>query len=209
MTPEHSEIAAAPLDIVLTELLNAVQNALEDDRESAHACLERAGKLLKSRDAELLSTGPAAPRVDVRQSLKGGLAPWQVRRVMAHVDENLSSALQVKDIAALVRLSPFHFSRAFRISVGSSTHEYIIRRRIERAQDLMLSTPGCLSQIAADCGLADQSHLTKLFRKLTGESPAAWRRARISPDEPATRTAPLSMGRMASSNRSAAQPLFR
>jgi AraC family transcriptional regulator len=208
MSPEPSELAAPPLEIVLTELLNAVQNALENDHECAHACLERAGKLLRSRNADLLPTGPALPSVGVRKPPKGGLAPWQVRRVVAHVGENLSSALQIKDLATLVRLSPFHFSRAFRVSIGSSTHEYIIRRRIEHAQGLMLSTSESLSQIAADCGLADQSHLTKLFRKCTGESPAAWRRARLSLDEPTSRTALPSRGRMTSSNRTAAQTLF-
>jgi AraC-like DNA-binding protein len=78
-------------------------------------------------------------------------------------------------------LSGFHFNVAFRKSVGDSPHQYIIRRRIERAQGLMLSTDLSLSEIAAQCGLADQAHLTRLFRKVAGESPAAWRRARANP----------------------------
>jgi AraC family transcriptional regulator len=56
----------------------------------------------------------------------------------------------------------------------------VIRRRVERAQGLMLATDASLSDIALDCGLADQSHLTRLFRRIVGESPRAWRRARIS-----------------------------
>jgi AraC-like DNA-binding protein len=62
-----------------------------------------------------------------------------------------------------------------------SPHGYIIRRRVERAQGLMLSTARPLRDIAAECGLADQAHLTRLFRRIVGESPAAWRRARIEP----------------------------
>jgi AraC-like DNA-binding protein len=52
---------------------------------------------------------------------------------------------------------------------------------MERAQGLMLSTDKALSEIAAECGLADQSHFTRLFRRFVGESPAAWRRARANP----------------------------
>ncbi len=110
-----------------------------------------------------------------------GLAPWQVRRVLEHIEANLDATLRNKDLATVVRLSAFHFNVAFRGSVGESPHRYIMRRRVARAQKLMLSTHKTLSDIAAECGLADQAHMTRLFRKLVGESPAAWRRARVDP----------------------------
>jgi transcriptional regulator GlxA family with amidase domain len=65
--------------------------------------------------------------------------------------------------------------------MGDSPHGYVMRRRMERAQGLMLSTDASLAQIAADCGLADQAHFSKVFRRFAGESPAAWRRARATP----------------------------
>ena len=86
-----------------------------------------------------------------------------------------------EELAAVARLSTSHFNVAFRNSVGESPHEYVVRRRVERAQGLMLSTDKSLSDIAAECGLADQPHLTRLFRRIVGESPAAWRRARANP----------------------------
>jgi AraC family transcriptional regulator len=58
-----------------------------------------------------------------------------------------------------------------------------MRRRIERAQGVMLRTSSSLAQIAAECGLADQAHLNKSFRRFVGESPGAWRRARTAPPE--------------------------
>jgi transcriptional regulator GlxA family with amidase domain len=122
-------------------------------------------------------TSPQTLEDGVRQ----GLAPWQVRRVLAHIDANLSTPIRNEDLAAVARLSTSHFNVAFRNSVGESPHEYVIRRRVERAQGLMLSTDKPLSDIAAECGLADQPHLTRLFRRIVGESPAAWRRARLSP----------------------------
>jgi hypothetical protein len=74
-----------------------------------------------------------------------------------------------------------HFCRAFRESFDESPHKYVMRRRIERAQGLMLQTNLSLAQIAIECGLADQAHLNKSFRRFVGECPGAWRRARVAP----------------------------
>lgn len=121
---------------------------------------------------------------DVPESLpntqaRGGLAPWQIRKLTTYVDANLDHTITTRCLAEIARLSSFHFCRAFRDSFGDSPHGYVIRRRMERAQGLMLTTSASLGQIAADCGLADQAHFNKLFRKFAGESPGAWRRARL------------------------------
>ena len=157
----------------VVELSTALNESLRDERSSAAACLQRAQAMLHSIEG----TPPQPSENVVRQ----GLAPWQVRRVLAHIEANLSRTIRNKDLAAIARLSTFHFAVAFRNSVGESPHEHIIRRRVERAQGLMLSTDKALSDIAAECGLADQAHLTRLFRRLVGQSPAAWRRARANP----------------------------
>jgi transcriptional regulator GlxA family with amidase domain len=122
----------------------------------------------------------AAPE---RDQARGGLAPWQVRKVTSYVDAHLERTIRNEELAALARLNPSHFGRAFRCSFGEPPHEYVIRRRVERAQGLMLSTNASLSAIALDCGLADQAHLSRLFRRVVGETPRAWRRARLG--EPA------------------------
>jgi len=126
----------------------------------------------------LEAVGPAAltPATASR-----GLAPWQLRRVLAYFDSNLDMPMRNKNLAAIARLSEFHFNVAFRKSVGYSPHEHIMRCRIERAQSLMLSTDKAVSEIAAECGLADQPHFTRLFRRFVGESAGAWRRARANP----------------------------
>lgn len=111
-----------------------------------------------------------------------GLAPWQIRRVNAYIDTNLDGTIRNRDLAALARLSEFHFNVVFRNSTGESPHAYLMRRRMERAQGLMLSTRMPLCEIASECGLADQAHLTRLFRRLVGDSPAAWRRAHVEPE---------------------------
>src|SRR5690606_5549215 len=112
-----------------------------------------------------------------KDQARGGLAPWQIRKVANYVDAHLDRTIRNEDLAAIARLNLSHFGRAFRNSFDEPPHEYVIRRRIERAQGLMLSTDAPLSAIALDCGLADQAHLSRLFRRVVGESPRVWRRA--------------------------------
>jgi AraC family transcriptional regulator len=119
-----------------------------------------------------------------RPMRRTALAPWQERTVSTYIEVHLQAPIRNADLAALARLSQSHFNHAFRNSFGHAPREYIIHRRMVRAQGLMLSTESPLCEIAAACGLADQAHFSRLFRKVFGDSPAAWRRARF---EPATR----------------------
>jgi AraC family transcriptional regulator len=115
----------------------------------------------------------------------GGLAAWQVNRVRAYIEANLETPLKALDLATTTRLSVSHFSRAFRISFGQSPHAYVMIRRAERAKRLMLlDDPIPLAEIALRCGLSDQAHLSRLFRKIVGDSPATWRRRYWSPRAP-------------------------
>ena len=171
---ESAEATLVSLDRLrsaVVELSTALHAALRDELSDATASLQRANAMLRGVDG----TPPQVCDNGTRQ----GLAPWQLRRVLAHIEANLDTPIRNKDLATVARLSTFYFNVAFRNSVGEPPHGYIIRRRVERAQGLMLSTTRSLSDIASECGLADQAHLTRLFRKWVGESPAAWRRARF------------------------------
>jgi AraC-like DNA-binding protein len=173
-----SEAAPASLGRLrsaVAELFRALREALPEEPDFAAECLQRAGAMLEAVERQ----AAAAVGITVRR----GLAPWQVKRVLAYIDANLDKSITNKDLATVARLSHFHFNVAFRNSVGDPPHRYIIRRRIERAQGLMLSTEAPLSEIAIECGLADQSHFSRLFRRAIGETPAAWRRARANPRE--------------------------
>lgn len=165
--------SARKIRSVMAELCSAIRSALDDERGTAEDSLRRAAEILQ----EMGDTAAATPG-----QIRGGLAPWQIRKVMSYVDAHLDRPIRNEDLATLVRLNSSHFGRAFRNSCGEPPHEYVIRRRVERAQGLMLSTDASLSDIALACGLADQSHLTRLFRRIAGESPRAWRRARSGGD---------------------------
>jgi AraC-like DNA-binding protein len=73
-------------------------------------------------------------------------------------------------------LSTSHFSRAFKATFGTTVLDYIHRRRVERAQQLMLVSEQSLVEIALSCGFADQAHYCRIFRTIVGLSPNAWRR---------------------------------
>jgi transcriptional regulator GlxA family with amidase domain len=109
---------------------------------------------------------------------RGGLPPWQTRRVFAHVEANLCRRIPIRELARLLGLSACHFCRAFKCTFGVSPRDYVLRRRIEMAQGLMLTTSEPLSSIAVSCGMCDQSHFTRSFHRIVGETPHMWRRTR-------------------------------
>jgi AraC family transcriptional regulator len=158
------------------EIFHALSNLLNEEPDSAQACLQRAASALRltPRSSELGSNAPKR-----QQIIRGGLAPWQARVLKTHIETHLDVTIRTKELAKLVELSAFHFSRVFRASFGHSPHSYVTRRRIERAEGLMLTTKLPLGQIAADSGFSDQAHFTKLFRRFSGESPGEWRRKRV------------------------------
>jgi AraC family transcriptional regulator len=158
------------------EIFHAISNLMNEELESAQASLQRAALALRLAPCSA-DLGVVIPRKS-QQIIRGGLAPWQARVLKTHIETHLDVSLRTKELAELVQLSSFHFCRVFRVSFGNSPHSYVTRRRIERAQGLILATKLPLGQIAVDCGFADQAHFTKLFRKVTGESPGEWRRVR-------------------------------
>lgn len=107
----------------------------------------------------------------------GGLADWQMRRVCDLIEARLHGEILLRDLAAELDLSPGHFARAFKKSVGMAPHQWLLRRRVERACDLLRWTDRGLQTIALEVGFADQSHFTRTFTRLIGQSPHRWRRA--------------------------------
>ncbi len=157
----------ATADAVFT-LLGAGLNDFDRNWEAAKASLARAYAMLQAERAVM---APANANI-----AHGGLAPWQKKKVEALIAARLDGAVSTADMAREVRLSPQHFSRAFRQSFGTSPHAFLIQRRIAQAQQLMLTTRDGLSGIALDCGFSDQAHFTRRFHAAVGMPPHAWRR---------------------------------
>ena len=117
-----------------------------------------------------------APRTRGRDL--GCLAAWQERRAKEMIDARLDGDIRLADLAAACGLSVKHFARAFRRSTSVPPHRWLMQRRIERAQTLLLTTGRSIAEIALACGFGDQSHFTTVFSRMIGVPPGEWRRSR-------------------------------
>jgi AraC family transcriptional regulator len=151
-------------------LLDVAIGHLHQEQAAHVAILEATSLLRKQVDPQ-----PVEGAVDHG---KERLLAWQARKVLDYIDRHITSRVHVADLCALVWRSEAHFSRSFRGTFGCSPHAFVVRRRVELAAKHMLQTDLSLSDIALGCGFVDQAHLCHHFRVLTGETPAAWRRAK-------------------------------
>jgi AraC family transcriptional regulator len=151
----------------LAHLLETARRELERDREAAKASLVTASSILQS-EIERRSYGST--------STTSALVGWQIVRVRAFIEKNLDRPIHTKDLSAVARRSPSHFSRSFKQAIGETPHAYVVRRRLEKACYLMMTSSASLSQIALTAGFSDQAHLCRLFRRAFGKSPTSWRR---------------------------------
>jgi AraC family transcriptional regulator len=152
----------------VAEILHDVRSTVGQESRAAHAAALRLVALLATKTDGL------------PKEVRGGLAPWQKRRLDQYLAEHLEEPLRVECLAKQVSLSVSYFCRAFKKTYGTSPHLHIIKLRVALAKQLMLTTTEPLSQIALSCGMADQAHLSRLFRGGVGESPSAWRRQRAT-----------------------------
>jgi len=174
-SPMH-ETLAQELSVVAAQFIEAACRARGGDREATRAHVAHAIALLHGIPS-LSPSGTHLSNVETHV-VRGGLPIWQTRRVIAHVEANLSRRIHVRELARILGLSASHFCRAFKCSFGAAPRDYVLRRRVEVAQALMLTTSEPLSSIAASCGMCDQQHFTRSFRRIVGETPSTWRRTR-------------------------------
>lgn len=116
---------------------------------------------------------------DSERRRSGALAPWQERLAKEVIAANLHGDQTLAEVADECRLSITHFARAFKASTGVTPHNWLQVLRVDRARGL-LATDLTLAEIALDCGFADQSHFTRVFGRLAGSTPGAWRRDRLA-----------------------------
>jgi AraC family transcriptional regulator len=111
--------------------------------------------------------------------LKGGLASWQHRAVRDYIEENLPQEISLIELAAIARLSPYHFCRAFKEAVGEPPHRYQMGRRVERAKALLTDPSLTITHIATAVGYSSPSRFTTLFRQVTDYAPRDYRKKMV------------------------------
>jgi transcriptional regulator GlxA family with amidase domain len=162
-------------DVIAGQLVQRAQAALDADLDAARDLLRQLATMLTP---QLVRDEADAEQKAMRAKTiaRGGLAAWQMKAVNEHIQRNLSETIHIDALASVTRLSTSHFCRAFKTSFGMTAHSYIMRQRLEQARLMMLTTTESLCHIAAACGMADQAHLTRLFRRHMGDTPFNWRR---------------------------------
>lgn len=106
----------------------------------------------------------------------GGLAVWQKKRALELLRENLDGSVRLANLAMECGLSISHFARSFKAAFGVSSHQWLIRRRTDRAKELLSQTNLPLVDVAAQSGFGDQAAFTRTFHRVVGVSPGRWRR---------------------------------
>lgn len=102
----------------------------------------------------------------------------QLAKAIDYMEAHLDRPIDLAVIAGAAGLSPSHFARQFRAAIGSAPHQYLMHLRTERAKRLLSETTQPVVDIAFACGFANQEHLTRLFKRFSGVTPAAYRKSR-------------------------------
>jgi len=168
--PDDAEWATS-----LAHLLRVALEEIDADRRAATAAIVKAHSLLRIQ-LEHRPQLDCASLVSPQTFVSGGLATWQVRRIVTFIEQHLNEPIRVMMLSKVAGLSLAHFSRSFKRTFGEPPNAYLTRLRVEQARNLMLLTDASLAEVAHTCGFADQAHFSRRFRQRTGQSPGAWRR---------------------------------
>ncbi len=109
---------------------------------------------------------------------KGGLTASQVARAKEYMSENCDKDISLLEVATACGLSRGYFAKAFKATTQLTPHQWRLRYRIDKAKVMLLETSSSVAEVAATCGFSDQSHLTRIFAQMVGDTPANWRRHR-------------------------------
>ncbi len=100
-----------------------------------------------------------------------GLSRYKLNKVLDYINAHLDCSLELEELAQQIDMSQFYFSRLFKQSLGITPHQYVIQQRVERAKQLLRKDELSLAEIALECGFANQGHLNRHFKRLTGTTP--------------------------------------
>ncbi|MGC1297147.1 MAG: AraC family transcriptional regulator [Alloacidobacterium sp.] len=163
-------------DAVLKNLTRSLVNVDEDGGPLGPCFVDAVGLAITSHLIGRYSGRYASQR----EKAHGKLSKWRVRRVQEYVEAHVARPIYLSEMSAVVGLSRMHFAAQFRNAVGCSPHAYVLRRKIVRAQELLMDRQLSIIDVAAMVGFKSQAHFATVFRKIVGEPPARWRASAVS-----------------------------
>jgi AraC family transcriptional regulator len=172
---DPARLMVPPLDALDLPNLRAAMWAVDAELTAGGAGGRLAAESLANVLAVRLLRHVLAPRQPAR-GRDGTLPRAKLRAVMEYVEDHLDTSPTLEQMAAIARLSVYHFARQFRRATGLPPHQYVITRRVERARQLLLAgTDLSLAEVALSAGFSDQSHFCRHFKRLVGVTPGRFR----------------------------------
>jgi AraC family transcriptional regulator len=172
---DPARLTIPPLDCLDVPHLRAAMAAVDAELTAGGAGGPLAAESLANVLAVHLLRHVLAPRQPER-GRDGTLPRGRLRAVVAYIEDHLDAGPTLEQLAAVARLSPYHFARQFKGATGLPPHQYVILRRVERAKQLLQAgTDLPLADVAALAGFSDQSQFTHHFKRLVGVTPGQFR----------------------------------
>jgi AraC family transcriptional regulator len=156
---------------LLNELILALAEEVRTGNPSGPLYAETLGTAVA---AQFLRTQLRVPR---ERKTQGGLGPTTLRRLFDYVEDHLAEQILLRELAAIAGMSTFQLVRRFKETTGFPPHQYVTRRRIERAKQLLSEPESSVLEVALACGFASPSHFAQAFRVVTGITPTGYRSA--------------------------------
>jgi AraC family transcriptional regulator len=184
----RSRVPAArkPEDPVVERLTEILATAEAADDRYARVCADALRLAIVTRQLGLQSEAQPSNHQRVVRVIEEsgdrrirGLQRWRLKRVVEYIDSNLSSKITLLDLAGVAGLSRMYFATQFRAATGFRPHEYLLRRRIQRAEELLHHSAMPLVEIALTVGFETQAHFTTVFKRYVGDTPYQWRSAAV------------------------------
>jgi len=157
-------------DPQICRLMTTLDTHLDDGSPAGSLFSESIAVAISAHIAERYGTLPQQ-----FERHRGGLAPTRLSRVLEYIHANLSDDLQLAALAEVADTNLYHFARTFKQSTGESPHQYVLRQRIEQAKRLLLNPQVSVIEVSTRTGFVDQSHFSKVFRRLVGTAPSQFR----------------------------------
>lgn len=166
----------AVLDPLLEQLAMAIAAALRDSSVQDGLYVDTLAQVMAVHLAQHHSSRSRTISATATKPMR----TCKMKRLVDFIEENLDRDLSLEAMAVEAEIGPLYLPRAFKTDVGQSPHQYVLRRRIQKARDLLTTTDSPIADIALAAGFSSQSHLSNWFRRLVGVSPATYRRQVVS-----------------------------